>query len=187
MKTKLTLSAILIALFSTTVCFSQDSKATIGFKAGANLPILSEIAEGTKSQLGYLVGLTFNYKLPKNSIGAELYYDKSAFNNDLTGTYLSMEKINIPVYYQGDLGSKFTAKAGFEVNFLINSRITTDFIDANAKEALSSTGISYLGGFGYKINSKIGIDLRYTSSLTAISDYETTKLGRFALSANLKF
>lgn len=183
------LLTIAIALLISLSVKAQENTFNGGVKAGASYPVLSNEDESTNANLGYALGFFGHYNIKSDlSIGAEVYYDVAKFTNKDIDVELKMNNINIPLYVKKGLGSGLSAFLGGELGILVDSELNNPEIGSvNTNEYFNKTNFSFLAGFAYPITEVIGLDLRYTNGLTAVTDGETSKLSKFALNLNIKF
>lgn len=153
-----------------------DGDKLAGFdKAGLNLGI------GTGIKLNNKTDLHTEFIYSQRGAASSLFFDAG---KDIQ---ITMNYVDIPVTVtikdwkdEEKNFFKVFGKTGLQYSRLINS--STNFIKYELPlSTISNYDVSFLAGFGYNLNKKVGIEFRYTRSLRRIQNNPIEDIGNFKI------
>lgn len=141
---------------------------TYGAKGGLNFAtMVGEDAEDIDKRTSFHLGITAEIEISDTfSIQPELLYSGQGFKTDVDdeSDTVSVDYITLPVMAKFYVGNDFSLEAGPQIGFLVSAESDGE----DVKEFLKSTDFALNLGAGYKINSKMNINLRYSMGLTDV-------------------
>ena len=168
---KLILLAVMAAV--TTVAGAQIQ---FGAKAGLNLSKLnvspSEPGTSFKFSPNVNVGaLAYVPLAAKLGLQPEVMYSAqgSKVSSGSENATYHLGYINVPVLVKYKDPSGFFVEAGPQIGFLVNAKVKSEGISADAKSIFKSTDFSGTLGIGYLSSLNIGIDARYNLGFNNIA------------------
>lgn len=183
---KLELAILIFCILFTSSSFAQID-VSFGVKGGANLSLFlgEDAGETTFLTSPHLGGLA-QFTLGENNEGfityafqAEAFYSMQGAKEGSDKTTLSY--LNIPLLVQRYFGgSGFYIETGPQVGFLLSAKTKDANGTIDIKSQSKAVDFALNVGFGYKFNSGIGINARYSNgitSVTSIGDIKNATLG----------
>jgi hypothetical protein len=167
---KMSLSLVMVLMFAT-LTKAQESTVEFGLKGGLNFADLNyESKMDSKTRTSVHAGLLAHFHLNKNwAIQPELMFSGQGAKYDGDRT-LKLGYLNIPVLAQYMFDNGFRLQTGPQLGFLLNAKSEVGDLEANVKEDLNTTDVSWSFGVGYITPSGFGVDARYNLGLTNISE-----------------
>lgn len=163
---------ILMAVLVSSVA-AVNAQATFGLKLGANFSNLKYSEDGDSESGDMKVGLNIgglaNIPLSADfSFQPELVFSMEGSKNEFGGieTKINLNYINIPVLLQYNV-SGFIAETGPQLGFLIGAKFKAGDTEVDS-EAYETINFSWAIGFGYKMPSGFGANVRYNLGLSNI-------------------
>lgn len=197
------------------ITFSQTS---FGLKAGYSLSNIKAKYEGTTSNYDakssfYLGGLVERKLNEKFSLQGELLYSQlggsTSFSTEYLHPYigtlvtiddqLTYNTLQIPLSGKYYINPQFALGAGFNFNFIISGKVSSEVRNTNTNELLmtaesdtdNSKGffLAPFLGAEYNITDHIFLDARYNLGITNISKYDEfdEKINFFQIGIGYKF
>jgi outer membrane protein W len=170
----------LLAVFLGTPIFAQGFDATLlaGFNAaqidGDDLAGFNKFGLHGGVKVGYLIK-------PKLHLSTELLLSQRGSRSSLSLgspreiTSISLSYFELPVivsfldWYVDNAYHKVKADVGLSYAYLFQASANNSFFE-NDVGLFASNDLSFLVGIGYRFNKKIGVNLRYTRSITPLFD-----------------
>ena len=156
--------------------FAQDAVGTVTLqpKVGVNIATLTD-EDDSKARIGFTAGAELGYQVTnKFALTGALMYSQQGAKADydeLTGT-MKLDYINIPILANVYVAKGFALKAGIQPAFNVNKKITVggismDIEDAYERVKVKSFDFSIPMGLSYEINGLV-FDARYNLGLSKI-------------------
>ena len=167
---KMSLSLVLVLMFAT-LTNAQHSTVEFGLKGGLNFANLNyESNMDSKTRTSVHAGLLAHFHLNKNwAIQPELMFSGQGAKYDGDRT-VKLGYLNIPVLVQYMFDNGFRLQTGPQLGFLLNAKSKAGDLEADVKDELNTTDVSWSFGVGYITPSGFGVDARYNLGLTNISE-----------------
>jgi hypothetical protein len=167
---KMSLSLVLVLMFAT-LTKAQESTVEFGLKGGLNFADLNyESKMDSKTRTSVHAGLLAHFHLNKNwAIQPELMFSGQGAKYDGDRT-LKLGYLNITVLAQYMFDNGFRLQTGPQLGFLLNAKSEVGDLEADVKDELNTTDVSWSFGVGYITPSGFGVDARYNLGLTNISE-----------------
>lgn len=167
---KMSLSLVMVLMLAT-LTHAQESTVEFGLKGGLNFADLNyESKMDSKTRTSVHAGLLAHFHLNKNwAIQPELMFSGQGAKYDGDRT-LKLGYLNIPVLAQYMFDNGFRLQTGPQLGFLLNAKSEVGDLEANVKDELNTTDVSWSFGVGYITPSGFGVDARYNLGLTNISE-----------------
>jgi len=175
MQIKLSILAVTCFIF---VSFSSSAQSAVNFgvKGGVNLSaFLGDDANTNSFLTGPHFGGLARVALGENEEGfmqyvcqAEALYSVQGAKDETGKTTLSY--LNVPLMIQRYLWSSgFYLETGVQVGFLLSAKTKDAEGTTNVKSQLKPVDVALNFGLGYKFNSGVGINARFSNGLTSVS------------------
>ncbi len=161
--------------------FAQDAVGTVTLqpKVGVNIATLTD-EDDSKARIGFTAGAELGYQVTnKFALTGALMYSQQGAKADydeLTGT-MKLDYINIPILANVYVAKGFALKAGIQPAFNVNKKITVGGISMDIEDAyeqgtgervkVKSFDFSIPMGLSYEINGLV-FDARYNLGLSKI-------------------
>jgi len=157
----------------------------IGVKAGANLPLISNLDAGLNNKIGGLIGVTTETKFlgTVHSISIELYANQIlASDPDNTVGYEAVY-LSLPLLYTNSVSDRVNLSIGPELSFPIYSDIVGGGTYYNVANITNDVNFGLSGGIRYFIMPKSWfVDVRGTAAFTDIFTISNGKPNKVNLS-----
>jgi len=181
---------LVIGILLTSITFAQN-ELRVGINAGANLSSFrgNSFIENSKSKIGFLGGVSFEYYLKDNlSIKTNLNYERKSIEQgggyyDEYGIFTEMKAnihydyLTIPILLKHEFGKSkiFYINGGPFINFLLSTKIIGDNSpsdDITSFYKKIDGGLSIGIGTKFQLNDKnnLNIEIRDNYGLVNISD-----------------
>ncbi|MBH8570552.1 PorT family protein [Microvirga sp. STS02] len=183
-----------LAVAASGVGEAQAQNVRVGLKGGPSYTtVVGQNVDGAAYKWGFHGGVLVNFKLSDRlSLQPEVLYSQKGTKEENSTTRIDVNYVDLPVVLRvtPGLGGLFV-EAGPQLGYLAGStsrvdtrkplaRVTTDFAGS-----YPHFDVGYAVGFGYQLDSGLGIGLRYNGGLTHVlkgaTDDDTARNSAFQL------
>ena len=168
----------LILLFCLLSMSAARSQTSIGVKAGANFPnpTGSDVSSSVHSKTGFYAGGLLVVPVSTNfRFQPELLWSMQGYKyNELGEFKTTFSYLHVLALIQYAKNG-FFVETGPQLGILVSVKREGGTLGTeDIKDSFKSTAFSWDAGIGYRMQSGLGIDLRYTIGIGSISSNENT-------------
>jgi len=184
---------VLFVSFMSVSAFSQS--LSVGVKAGMNIANQNFSGSGfsldTKALIGFHAGAYATVMFSENiGIQPEVLYSAQGSKVDFSGSSTSYKfnYINVPVLFRYNVNKLLSFHAGPQIGFLASAKAKDDSGSSDIKSEAKGSDFSLAVGGTIDLPMKLNLTARYAFGLTNINNdgSGTTKNGNFQISVGYK-
>lgn len=166
---------------------------TFGIKGGVNFARMTgDNAEGLEGRTSFHVGAIAELALTNTfSLQPELLYSEQGFSDSFNGFDVTgkVDYLNIPVMAKYYVEKGFSLEVGPQFGIMTNGKVEGEGQSDSLEDIFKSSDFAINVGAGYKMNSGLNFNARYSIGITDLPEEGDTdfKNGVFQLSLGYNF